>query len=251
VVGHRLEPVVGGIAAGDVAGHGDHRRPAVAQCGADGGLDDRPGLGGVDEPPGVEGGDLEEEVGIDLLERPGVDLVRGRVAGDGDHRSPLLAGVHQAVDEVRRARSGRAADGHRAAREARVGDRREDARLLVADMDEVDLPVAAQGVEDGVEGIPDDPVAAPHAGCGEHVPHCIGNGLASGHRVSPPPGAEGDRAACPGPALLGRSSRRRNARSLQSWPKSHLDLDVPTLIRFADIRSRLRGSGGLTRGLSL
>jgi hypothetical protein len=62
------------------------------------------------EPPGAGGG--------------------GDVTRQRDHRRALVQRIEQSVDQVRRARPGRAADRHRPPGQAGLGDRREHHELL-------------------------------------------------------------------------------------------------------------------------
>jgi hypothetical protein len=91
------------------------------------------------------------------------------------------------VEEMRHARAGGPAHDHRLTGQIRLGHGGEYAILFVPHMDQLDLPVAAQGIDDRIEGITDDAVTACHAGLCEHCPHDVGNGAR--HDDSPRLGA--------------------------------------------------------------
>ena len=48
-----------------------------------------------------------------------------------------------------------------------------NAVLFVTNVDELDLPVAAQPVDDGIEGVTNDAIAAFDSGVGKHLPQDI------------------------------------------------------------------------------
>ena len=105
---------------------------------------DRPRLLGIDEAPGVEGCGFEELVGIEFFERRCVDELRLHIAGNGDDRSPLLARVHEPIEQMDDAGAGRSTHRNGIAGQAGLGDGGKNAVLFVADVDELDLAVAAQ-----------------------------------------------------------------------------------------------------------
>ena len=94
--------------------------------------------------------------------------------------SPLLARVHQSVEKVRYARAGGPAHRHGIAAQVGIGDRGEDAVFFMANVDELDLPVAPQRVDHRIQRIPDDAVAAFDAGLRQHLPHHVRNFLCHG-----------------------------------------------------------------------
>ena len=75
------------------------------------------------------------------------------------------------------ARARRSAHRHRITGERRLGHGGEDTVLFVADVDEFDLPVAMEGLDDRIERIADDAIAALDTGSLQHLPqnvrHCL------------------------------------------------------------------------------
>src|SRR5579872_4192332 len=63
----------------------------------------------------------------------------------------------------------------RSACQVRVGNGREGSIFLVANMDELDLAVSTKGVDDRIESIPHNSVAAFDARACEHFPQQISN----------------------------------------------------------------------------
>ena len=166
----------------DVAAHRDQRRPFVDNGRHNRGRDHGPHLFRVDHTPDVETRGVEKFVRVQLFERGGVDQLGLDVAGDRDDRGALFARVHQSVEEMRHAGSGRSANCHRFAAQVGIGDRGEDPVLLVTNMDELDLAVAPERVDHWIQRISDNSVAAFYAGLRQHLPHYIRNSTV--HRFS-------------------------------------------------------------------
>src|ERR1700719_86923 len=73
------------------------------------------------------------------------------------------------------ARASGSADGNRVSRQVGVGDGGKNTILLMAHVDELDLAVAAQAVDDRIEGVAHNAVTAFDAGIRKHFPQKVGN----------------------------------------------------------------------------
>ena len=218
LVGEVLE-VVGDDQRGRAAlAHGDAHRPVdeVAHL--------RGGRGLLHEGAGHV---LEQADEVELLLVVRSPDVARLLAGDGQHRHVVEAGVVQPRDQVRGARP-RGGETHPdLAGELGVGRRHERRHLLVADLDELEGQVealhGAQQAVDAVAGVAED---RPDAPLRQTLPEEVPDRL--GHLASPARDgggrAEPDR-GCPGPSrrqperrirVPGRSSRPAARRSLAS-----------------------------------
>ena len=68
---------------------------------------------------------------------------------------------------------GRAADGDGIARQVGLRNRGEDAVLFISHVNEFDIPVAAEGVDDGIESVTHNSVTALNTGLMKHFPESI------------------------------------------------------------------------------
>src|SRR4029077_3811422 len=73
------------------------------------------------------------------------------------------------------ARASGSADGNRVSREVGVSDSGKNTILLMAHVDELDLAVAAEAVDDRIESVAHNAVAAFDAGIRKHLPQKVGN----------------------------------------------------------------------------
>ncbi len=71
------------------------------------------------------------------------------------------------------ARAGCSTHRHRIAGKIGLGDGGENAVFFVADVDELDLAVAAQRVDDGIQGVANDAIAPLDSGLREHLPQQV------------------------------------------------------------------------------
>ncbi|MPM39416.1 hypothetical protein SDC9_86049 [bioreactor metagenome] len=111
----------------------------------------------------------EQPVRVGLLEVAGADLLAGDVRGDREHRGPGAVGVVQAVDQVQVARAAGTGADRQLTGELGVRGGGEGGRLLVSYVDPVDPTVGraagtADGVDDRIERVADDPVDATDTG---------------------------------------------------------------------------------------
>ena len=87
--------------------------------------------------------------------------------------SALLARVHQPIEQMDDAGPSGSADRNRIAGQVGLGDGGEYTVLFMADVDELDLAVAAQPVNDGIESVSNDAVAAFDSRIREHLPQDV------------------------------------------------------------------------------
>ena len=167
--------LVGRISRRDVARNRDYRGALFRDGGENRGIDDRPRLLRIHEAPGVEGCGFEELVRIEFFERGCVDELRLHIARNGDDRSSLLARVHQPIEQMDDAGAGRSTHRNRVAGQVGLGDGGKNTVLFVADVDELDLAVAAQPVDDGIESVSNNAIAAFDSGVREHLPQEVCN----------------------------------------------------------------------------
>ena len=147
---------------GDVARQDQDRDAAAGDGGLGGDVQDPGGLAWAVGDLGVVAALREPMLGVGCLEEVGADLRRRDVARDGQDLGAAAVGVVEALDEVGVAgAAGRRADGEPAG-EAGLGGGGEGGGLLVVDREEGDLPIPADGVGDGVEAVPHEPVDALH-----------------------------------------------------------------------------------------
>lgn len=158
---HRL---LGRGLGGDVPGQRDHADAAAADGVLDGGLQHAGHLPGVGDQLAVVAALGEQPVGMGLLEVAEADLRGGDVGGEREHRGHRAVGVVQAVDQVQVPRAAGARAGREPTGDLRLRAGREGRRLLVADLDPVDVTRPADRVHHGVEAVADDPVHPAHAG---------------------------------------------------------------------------------------
>ena len=78
------------------------------------------------------------------------------------------------------ARACRSAHRHRITGEGGLGHGGEDTVLFVADMDELDPGIAMEGLDDRIERIADDAIAALDAGSLQHLPENVCHRLCHG-----------------------------------------------------------------------
>ncbi len=148
---HRRRPAVGrtDVRRGEVLGQLDVRRPGLLEHrdpeGLAHDLGDRPDALDARVPLRDR---LEHPHDVDDLVRFLVELARGGLAGDGDHRRAVEVGVGDARDEVRRTGTERAHRDGGTTGEPAMDVGHERGALLVAGRDVTDRLVARQRVED-------------------------------------------------------------------------------------------------------
>jgi len=135
------------------------------------GVDDCPGLFRIHDAADVERGGVEKLVRIELFKGSRVNQLRFDVARNGDDRGAFFPRVHQAVKQVSHARAGRAAHRNGVSREVGLCNRGEDAVLFIPHMNEVNISVPAERINDGIESVPHNSIAAFHASLLKHFPH--------------------------------------------------------------------------------
>ena len=172
---HRVVDRLGG----HVAGQDDHPDPALEDRGLQGELGDPGHLRGRRHQADVVGAPGEDRIRVGLLEVAAADLGAGDVRRDREDRRAVALAVVEPVQQVQAARAGRAEHRGRAARDLGVRAGGEGARLLVADVHELDVAlVPPQGVDDRVGRVADDPVDLPDPG----LDHLVDKDLR--HRLS-------------------------------------------------------------------
>ena len=97
------------------------------------------------------------------------------IAGGRDNRGAFVACVHQTIEEMCRSRSGCATQHRRLGGEIRLCYRREGAVVLVVDRDELDHAVAAQSIDQRIQSVSNNAVAASDVMPRKHRPHNVCN----------------------------------------------------------------------------
>ena len=126
---------------------------------------------GIHDAADIERGGVEKLVRIELFKGSRVDQLRFDVARNGDDRGAFFPRVHQAVKQVSHAGAGRAAHRNGISREVGLCNRGEDAVLFIPHMNEVNISIPAERIDDGIESVPHNSIAAFHASLLKHFPH--------------------------------------------------------------------------------
>ena len=189
---HQREPrndpvsgsVCGGIEGREITRQDDHRDAPLAHGVLHRGLQDARHLTGVGDELAVVAALAEELVGVGLLEVTDADLGTGDMRSDGQHGSHASVGIEQTIDEVQIARSAAPRTDGQLAGELRFGSGREGGRLLVANVNSLDLAAAMKSVGHRIEAVTYEPVNSLDAGLAQSLDQFFRHG--SGHDLPSP-----------------------------------------------------------------
>src|SRR6202000_3007903 len=119
----------------------------------------------------------EQFLRMRLLEIAGTDLSRGNLCRDGEDRYPRAMAIEEGGGEMQVAGTATAGADRERAGEMRLGAGGEGGHFLMADMDPLDLALAAQGIGQAGQAVADDTIDAFDASGGERGGELIGDCL--------------------------------------------------------------------------